>query len=331
MKIGIHGQPSAVELSAAFEGVQALGHRAIWRSVSDYRRGEVESVFDAVVISGTRSRGAAVVADYSARGVPVLVLDYGYLRRVHGVNDWPTGHWQFGLGGLNWIPWVDLPDDRLRALELPLSPRRQGARILVCAQHVGDPSHGLEAGGISEWGRRTISELRQLTERPIFWRPHPSSPNVHVDGADGVSTEPFEEALRSDTHAVVTISSNSGHEALMAGVPVFCDAGAMYAALANVGLAAIEEPFFPDPAVLWRHLARLAYAQWTLAEIRSGEPIRFLLEAAEDRWPAVEAPLEPVVEAPPVMSRPAPIEDLPPAPRKARGRRSTKRAKRRAS
>jgi hypothetical protein len=298
IRIGIHGQPAAVELLAAAEGVAALGGRALWRSVSDYRAGEVESIFDAVVISGTRARGALVAADYTRAGIPVLVLDYGYLRRVHRKADWLTGHWQFGLGGLNWIPWADLPDDRLRRLEVALSPRRAGKRILVCGQHAGDPSHGLDAAGVAAWARSTVAELRELTARPIVWRPHPDSPQIAAPEADDVSTEPLADALE-DAHAIVTISSNSGHEALLAGVPVFCALGALYAHLANVGLAAIEEPFFPEPDALWNHLARLAYAQWTLDEIRTGEPIRFLLDAAADRWPEAEAPLAPVMAAAP--------------------------------
>jgi hypothetical protein len=139
--------------------------------------------------------------------------------------------------------------------------------------------------------------------------------------------EPFAEALR-DAWAVVTISSNSGHEALLAGVPVFCDSRAMYAALANTSLAALEEPHFPAPAELRRYLARVAYAQWTLAEIETGAPIRFLLDASRGVWPDCE-PVSDAAPAPAVPSPAAePLRTTAARPEVPSGRNARRRARR---
>jgi hypothetical protein len=114
---------------------------------------------------------------------------------------------------------------------------------------------------------------------------------------------------------------------LLAGVPVFCDPRAMYAQLANLDLAALEEPFFPSAEERWAYFARLAWAQWTLDELRTGAPLQFLLDAAAGRWPESSEPLGPpqiftpptaaAVEPPPGMSAPAAKPVAPPA----RGRR----------
>ncbi|MCK5746427.1 MAG: hypothetical protein KAH44_09430, partial [Oricola sp.] len=79
-----------------------------------------------------------------------------------------------------------------------------------------------------------------------------------------------------DVHCIVTINSNIGHEALINGVPVICDPGAPYAELANDCFS--EGLFMPDAKLRKKYFSRLAYGQWTLEEIRSGLPQRWLVE-----------------------------------------------------
>jgi hypothetical protein len=67
----------------------------------------------------------------------------------------------------------------------------------------------------------------------------------------------------------VTFNSNSGVEALIDGVPAFCaDVGSMIYKIGNRSLISIDVPNRPERE---QWLADLAYCQWTLPEMESGE------------------------------------------------------------
>src|SRR3546814_17970196 len=44
------------------------------------------------------------VCSSDLHGVPVVVVDYGYLKRTNHAHDWKTGHWQVSIGGLTKLP-----------------------------------------------------------------------------------------------------------------------------------------------------------------------------------------------------------------------------------
>ncbi len=71
----------------------------------------------------------------------------------------------------------------------------------------------------------------------------------------------------------------------MQGVPVFCSRHACYAALANIDLSSIEAPVTPSLADLSAFLYRLAYAQWTLPELREGKAISFMMRQIDAKTP----------------------------------------------
>jgi hypothetical protein len=78
--------------------------------------------------------------------------------------------------------------------------------------------------------------------------------------------------------ALVTHSSNAAVEALLEGVPVFCTAPCAAYRMGRPDVAAIEAPALPDDREQWAW--NLARAQWTLAEMKSGECWRDLQRAS---------------------------------------------------
>lgn len=269
MRVGVYGLPASIELAAAFSGCRDLGWKAVWRNHNAYRQGETEP-FDAVILSGLRGQGGVIRSDYGWLDIPVVVIDYGYLNRVSGIASFETGHWQVGVNRLGWVPDFPCPCDRLEALGIARKARaRRGERIYLCGQHAGDPSHGLDRDGIVRWALASIEALRKVTGREIVWRPHPDSP-VEI-GSVATSHGPLDW---DDVEAVVTINSNIGLEALIEDVPVIARADAPYADLASEiyreGLPG------PRPDQLTDYLRRVSYAQWTLAEIGTGHPLRWL-------------------------------------------------------
>src|SRR5690606_19377716 len=154
-------------------GLQAIGMRPVWRSASDYGPGQVER-FGAVVITGMRGKGRVIRDDYAAIGVPVVVIDYGYLARVSGMATWETGHWQVGVGGWSRPPSFGCASARFDGLGVAVKPKGRGKTPLVLGQHVGDPSHGYTAQQMAQWAQGLCDSLGAR------WRPHPDSPEVEV-------------------------------------------------------------------------------------------------------------------------------------------------------
>lgn len=117
-----------------------------------------------------------------------------------------------------------------------------------------------------EWRLDIERRLKAVTKRPIVIRGHPG-----IDGA-----APTEPDFRN-VHAVVTWASGAAIKAIAAGVPVFHEFDRWIGApAARFGIDKIEEPYLGDRLPMFR---RLAWAQWTAAEIAKGEPFECLLRS----------------------------------------------------
>ncbi|NYT67971.1 hypothetical protein [Pusillimonas noertemannii] len=260
MRVGIYSGVRNVAALALGEGFSLVGAEVSHRNVQ-YYRGERER-FDLVVTLALRE-GRAVLEQYSG-ACPVLVADWGYLARVSHPGESATGHWQVSLGGLNKIPTFACPPDRFDVLGLDLVERGgdPDGYALICGQVPGDAAHGMDAAALKAWLLEAVAKHGN-----VVYRPHPRG------GIDlpGVKTQrgSLAEAL-AGARLVVTFNSNVGHDALIAGVPVLCGPGAAYDELAGEVLPSIQ--------ARRDYFSRVAYGQWTLAEMRSGACQRFIFE-----------------------------------------------------
>src|SRR5690606_31578013 len=261
MRVGIYAGASHPAVTALLQGFALCGATAHARN-SAYHRGEIEN-FDLVVVYGLRA-GRRVRDAYQAAGVAVVVFDWGYLARVNEPSQTSTGHFQFGLGGLNRPPAFACPTDRFDSLGLTIA--EQGGDpdgyVLLCGQVPGDAAHGLDAQQIGSWAREAAAHWPN-----VRYRPHPRG-GIDIAGLES-DRSPLAEAL-AGARRVVTINSNIGHDALLAGVPVLADGPAAYRELAGEPLPTVE--------ARREYFARLAYGQWTVAEMASGACPRFLLD-----------------------------------------------------
>ena len=265
--IRVYSHRKCVEAVAFRDGLNTIGKDAVIRNVSDHAKGQTVPC-KAIVLSGLRDRGRVCRDSYAARDIPAVVIDYGYLSRVYGMRNWQTGHWQVGWGGLNSPPRFDCPADRFERLGIAIQRPRKGQGVLVLGQHSGDPSHGHTDAEMQVWAQSLCDEYG------AYWRPHPDSPHIEVDAprADG----PLSEWL-GKVERVHTICSTGGLESLIAGVPAVaeCPDRASWGELSGVD--------HPGADAVERLCHRLAYGQWTLGEMSSGEAPAFLLENME-RW-----------------------------------------------
>lgn len=292
--LGLYEAPQGDILSAAFRaGALARGWTVRRRSANDFRRGDTEP-FDLAFVYSLRSRGAdELLKAYARMRVPVVVMDYGYLKRACQEAFGGGGeYWQVGIGGLNSLPDFACPSDRFDALGIDIKAKGGDPEgyVLVAGQHDGDPSHGrTDAEGLRSWAA-TQCAFWQGQGAPVAFRPHPFSPTIAPE-VEGLVDAPADlGAALAGARLVVVQTSNLGHDALLAGVPVCATSeDAPYAELSSVDLPSVEERR--------AYFSRVAYGQWTLAELAAGDWLRFYEEALlPGAFPARAVP-EPIAEA----------------------------------
>lgn len=235
-------------------------------TLGDYQPSEVAVVMGvykkAVPASFKRGR---VIAEQKKRGLDCLILETGYIHRGDGPGNFYALGWN-GLNGRADFRNLNSPPDRAGKLGVELKPRAYGERIVLCGQVPHDAS--LDFSNHTQWLLEAAENIQALCGREIIFRPHPKALLPNIAGCRYSVKKPLLEDL-GGAHCLVTFNSNSGVESLIEGVPVFAfDRGAMYYELANKTWLSLDNPELPD-RTQW--LNDIAFAQWTPAEMRSGE------------------------------------------------------------
>lgn len=265
-QIRSHGRSAAI-CEAAAEGLSAAGFRPHFMFEDEYHR----PLFRRAFFYGYIGNLPRIMHEYPT----VVFCDLGYwhrkrVGRYNGyhklcVNDRHPGDY-FMNDPIN--------ESRLKALGVGIAPwRTEGSHILVA----GMSAKAAKAAGIKpgQWERQAIEQIREYTGRKIIYRPKPNCrfsagiPGIEEDR----SKRPIAEALK-DCHALVTYHSNSAVDALMHGVPVYCEGGAAKP-LSMPTLADIADPPLPGDRRRWA--SALACAQWDLAEMRTATPWNHLV------------------------------------------------------
>lgn len=151
---------------------------------------------------------------------------------------------------------------RFMQFGIPVKPwRKAGSHIVLCP----NSESFLARYGVPNWVDDTVAALRAVTDRKIVlrWKTHAERRPLAADLVDA--------------WAVVTFTSNSAVEAVLAGVPAFCTAPCAAAAMSSADLQAIEAPVMPDGRLAWA--SRLANNQWTLEEMAAGQLWRAIGDA----------------------------------------------------
>lgn len=219
---------------------------------------------DVLVLWNRMPAWERVAAVYERAGARVLVAENGYLgtdmfalalRQHNGCGQWSAGD-----------------ADRWSRLGIELEPwRGDGDEIVVLPQR-GFGSKGVAMPRI--WPLEVVPRLRRLTKRPVRVIPHPGKERPALD-------------LRH-AWAAVTWGSGAGLKAIVQGVPVFHELRSWIGSpAARFGLGDLEEPFLGDRLPMLR---RLAWAQWSIEELRSGEAFAQLLASSSMPSPATAVP-----------------------------------------
>jgi hypothetical protein len=163
------------------------------------------------------------------------------------------------------------PNDRWKALDIKLQPRKFGSKIIVAAPDEKPCRYyGIDQ---EQWVQQTVEELRKHTDRPIEVRQRAPK------RIDRIVTAPLTQVLAQDVHALVTFNSVAAVESILTGVPAFVLAPTHIAQpVASTQLSQIENPYWPDQDRLdaWCH--SMAYGQYHVRELRDGTAFRMMQE-----------------------------------------------------
>lgn len=186
-----------------------------------------------------------------------LVMERGYL----GDRTLWTSLGFNGLNGRAEFRGCGGPERFERHFGADLKPwRRGGQYAVVMGQVPGDQS--IDGVNIDAWYASAIVGARECWDR-VFFRPHPLARKVAPPGVQIIEGDL--RSVLSGAGLVVTYNSNSGVDAVLAGCPtVAADRGSMAWDVSARDMQTVT----PDRSE-WA--ARLAWCQWTLEEIESGE------------------------------------------------------------
>lgn len=270
MHVGIYGRPEQAHMAALASGFEALGWSVTWKRYEVWTRDQIHD-FDLIAIGSLHPKGREIRDTYAARGVASILVDLPPLR---GFGD----HYAVLPGRLGWLPPDPMPSDRAERFGLEMAPRNSGRAVLICGQLAHDASHGMDFAGCRRWAEGMALMIGSVSNRPIYWRPHPREAQYELPG--GQLSDARKRSLPEDLEeawCVVTYNSTAGLEALMAGVPVICDEQAYYAELCETDPERVEAVELPPVMKRWEFFSRLAYTQWSLEEMGAGLAHNFIL------------------------------------------------------
>lgn len=233
---------------------------------------------DVYVCWNLHAEHESIAKQYRAAGGKVLVAENGYVgvdsqgrqlyalaRDAHnGAGKWPAGD------GSRWAAQFDSVRETLAADRARMDAWRKaagGSYVLICAQR-GIGSSQMRS---PEGWHHTVAAQVQAMGLPYRVRLHPGA----LFG-DAKNQPPLEQEL-AGARCVLIWSSSSGVKALLHHIPVvYCAPYWICQGAAGWGVHAVKDAAF-DADKARVAFERMAWAQWSVDEIQTGEPLALLL------------------------------------------------------
>ena len=209
---------------------------------------------------------------------PLVIIETPLLNRKigrrHDYYRVGLNHYLNNLGEFN---NKDCKPDRFNKLGLTIKPwRSKGEHILVLGQNLNDAS--LLGADMELWVITTIKHLLKRTKRPIHFRDHPENGrklqwaitrNFHdIKQVKYDESKTIKDSLQN-AHCCVSYTSGSSLDAILDGVPVIPTSQYNFVwDISSHSLNEIENPKMGEREQL---LYNLAYAQWSVKEIKEGK------------------------------------------------------------
>lgn len=260
---------SQIVCEAMSKGLWFLDIPHVRKSVQEYK-GTPEG--DVAVFYGKRDKLFQLRKDYRTAGKTFVYIDLGYWGRLEGsryegyhkvtVNDYhPT--WFFQLN--------HHPCDRFARFGLEVKEKEHLDSGYVLIPGMSLKQACVSRYGFEEWERETIAKIRTLTKRPIAYKPKDTCGHVATEGLADLYIDPkmpIDKAL-GGAYVVVTKHSNVGVDALLNDVPLIAQEGV--ASCLSQDWEHFGDLKSPPASVRRQFMCDLAYTQWSVPEMRTGE------------------------------------------------------------
>ena len=168
----------------------------------------------------------------------------GYFRVAY--ND----YWHNGAGSK--------PDDRLKKMNLKFSNLNKHGDYIILSEPTKD---AIKYYDLKEWTQETIKEIKKYSDRKII---------LHSRGSKISLTD-----LLPNAWAFVSDHSSAGFKAMQNGVPAFFT----NKTLKNIG----EIKNIEKHEINYSIFNNLAYEQWTIEEIKSGDCWQYLKQKSNEK------------------------------------------------
>jgi len=247
---------------------------AKFMSSYDYKRTR-DIVTDPILIRGISTGDYAKHARQHGRDY--YFMETGYLGNYRSPNN-TTGrkvYHRIEKNDMQQNRIMDVPGDRWNALcnfnpslEYKGWRKKPGSKILLIMStekpfnYYGDDK--------DTWVAETIATLTANSDREIVVR--------EKAGRAERTNDTIYDALNDDIWAVVTYNSVAAVEAIQSGIPAFSMAPTAASVVSSTDLTQIETPPRPDKELIQRWLWSLAYGQFSLNELLTGEAWRLVQE-----------------------------------------------------
>lgn len=184
----------------------------------------------------------------------VLVGEAGYVGdRLHWTSlgfDGLNGRADFAVNGVDGTRW----NEHFAEFMQPWRSPSWGDYALVLGQVPGDAS--VQGVDLSSWYEQVKNEIEAQLGGPVRFRPHP----MHRETGRSLGED------LADALFAVTWNSNSGVDAVLAGVPTIAfDRGSMVWDVTAHEIGPLKMP----SRVVWAN--RLAWCQWSPEEVENGD------------------------------------------------------------
>lgn len=273
MKFGLwtaYGALNSKPVFEAFEaGLKKLGHSVVYNN-----HGDIDVIWS-VLWRGRMSGNKPIWESAKKINRPIIVLEVGALHRGKT--------WKVGINGVNRDAYFGpTGNDKTRAnnLQLTLHPwSTKGETILIACQH--RDSGQWNGKDYDKWLADTVESIKNHTHKQILLRPHPrylatqyrftNDKQVRLQIPKKIKStyDDFDFNLENIC-AVFNYSSNPGVKAAMQGIPVFVSPSSLAWDVSNKDVRNLNNLQFPERQ---QWINDLAYTEWFIDEIASGEPI----------------------------------------------------------
>lgn len=268
-----YGALNSKPVFSAFKtGIEQHGHSFVLNEME----ADVAVIWS-MLWSGRMKQNKQVWEHYRNKNKPVIILEVGALDR--------NNLWKIAVNSIDntgYFGPINNSSNRKNKLKLFEKPWKQSQNIIVACQNSN--SHLWNNMPNQEiWLSDTINQIKKFTDRPIVIRSHPRC-LVNIKRSDIIVQNPqkisntydsydFEESLKS-AWALVNHNSNPGIISAINGTPVFVNSSSLASSVGNISFSQINNPQMPD-RTQW--LNDIAYTEWNLDEIESGEPLDRIL------------------------------------------------------